>query len=231
MKTVRISAAAALAAVLFGAGGCVSLLPQSKPAQLYRFEYRPATAADGSAASRASACDRAATVGVILPPANLPRAAQGDQILTVTGDQAAYIAESRWVSPAASLFQDALEAALQEGCGLRTVRRSDFGAGAATLRVDVDRFETDYAAPGSAPVVAVLFKATLLKRGGDFSAERVFKATDRAADNRVGAIVEAYSRATSATLRDLTTWVAAKAPAVAAQETAASTGGGGRGPR
>lgn len=203
----------ALAALGVGASGCVSLFPKTKPAQLYRFDY---------AAPEAAACPQAGAVGVIVSPPLFPREAGGDQLLSVTGSQAAYIAESRWVSPAINLFQDAVEHAFQGSCAVRLVRRQDFGAGTATLRLDVDRFETDYSALGAVPTVKVTLKATLLKKGGDFAAEGFFTGSQAAADNRVGPIVTAYSAASTQALTALRAWTETNAARVAAQDTADS---------
>jgi cholesterol transport system auxiliary component len=111
---------------------------------------------------------------------------------------------------------------------VRLVRRQDAGAGSVRLRLDVDMFEAVYPAgtpqagkaaeTAAAPVVTVSFKATLMKRGGDFGAEKFFTASQPAGDNRVGAIVGAYSAATSQVLAQLTAWTDAQAPALSAQQ-------------
>ena len=78
---------------------CVSLLPKSDPAQLYRFDVEPA---------RAEAAATDSQVGLLKPPARFTQAAAGDRLLTVTGGQAAYIAAARWVAPANVLFDEAV---------------------------------------------------------------------------------------------------------------------------
>jgi cholesterol transport system auxiliary component len=89
--------AALVAGVLAGGlGGCVSLLPKAKPAQLYRFGAADSTPPDGAVESRSGA-DK---IGVVLGTVGFPRASTSDGILTVTGDQTAYIAGVRWVAPA-----------------------------------------------------------------------------------------------------------------------------------
>ena len=203
----RLTLLLALAAWGVGAGGCISLFPKTKPSQLYRFDY------SGPAMDP---CAQAGSTGVIVTPPLFPREVGGDQLLSVTGAETAYIAESRWVSPALSLFQDATEHAFQGSCAVRLVRRQDFGAGAATLRLDVDRFEADYAAAGAAPTVNVTVKATLLGKGGDFAAERFFMGSQAASDNRVGPIVAAYSAATTQALTALRAWTETNASKAAA---------------
>ena len=204
----------ALAALGVGASGCISLFPKTKPSQLYRFGY---------VGPDAPPCPQAGAAGVVVGPPLFPKEAGNDQLLSVTGSEAAYIAESRWVSPASSLFQDAVEHAFQSSCAVRLVRRQDFGAGVATLRLDLDRFETDYSAPGAVPTVKVTLKATLLKKGGDFAAERFFMGAETASENRVGPIVAAYSAATTQALTDLRAWTETNATKVAAEDAEAES--------
>ena len=225
MKTRVSTAAAVLLAASAGLGGCVSLLPKSEPAQLYRFEYRPAPGAPTIAGAD---CDRGRQTGVIATPPELPRAAAGDQILTFSGDEAAYVFASRWVAPARSLFDDAVEEAFQSSCAVRLVRRQDFGAGSVRLRLDIDRFEAVYpagtsqkgkeAANAPPPVVTVSLKATLMNRGGDFGAEQLFRASQPAAENRVGAIVAAYSAAATQALTQVVGWTDSHAPEISARQ-------------
>jgi cholesterol transport system auxiliary component len=203
-------ALALLAAALLSAPGCVSLLPKTAPAQLYVFTYQ----GDGEPPATG---DTAAKVGVILPPPNFPRAAAGDQILTFKGSEAAFIGQSRWLSPASALFQDAMEAAFVRSPTTRVVRRTDAGAGVMTLRLDVGRFDTDYSA-GAAPTVRVSVKATLIQRNGDFGAEHLFTADSPTTENRVSAIVAAYSVAVTKVVGETRAWVEQEAPAIAARQ-------------
>ena len=215
MIQTRILAASAV--VLLGAGalsGCVSLLPKTKPAQLYRFGYKP-PAGDVTVSADVRTDSR---TGVILLPPQLPRPASTDQILTYTGQQAAYVAETRWVAPALVLFQDATEDAFANSGRVRLARRTEAGTADVSLRLDASRFETVYAQAGAAPKVQVTFRATLLLRDGSFGGDRTFTDTEAASDNRVGAIVGAYDAAVSKTLGELVTWTEAQAPALTARQ-------------
>ena len=141
MRRHRVLAAAALALAL---SGCVSLLPKTKPAQLYRFGANPPAAA---------APADARPIGVFWSNGSFQRESSGDRILTVTGDRAAYIAEARWAAPAEVLFEQAVFETFDSGAGhVRLVPR---GAPAPTdfvLRVDVRDFEANYlSGPGAAP--------------------------------------------------------------------------------
>lgn len=182
-----------------GLSGCVSLLPKTTPAQLYRFGF--------SAPAGAAQPAGGAAIAVYRANGAFQRESAGDRILTVTGERAAYIAEARWVAPAEVLFDEATSAAF-EGAGGRVQlvargerQRSDF-----TLRLDVRNFEADYAA-GEAPQVLVRVRAVLTKDQTSAPvAERMFEASVHASENRVGAIVGAYDQAVGKVLGDVVAW-------------------------
>ena len=203
---VRTSAALALALSL---GACVSLLPKSKPAQLYRF-------GGGGAEAGAPAPASTAGPGVVLVGVSFPRAAAGDGILTLTGDQAAYIADTRWVSPAAALFQEAAERSFDRpGAGVRLLSRGDLGGAAALLRLDVRDFEAVYdQGAGSAPQAVVSVHAFLTGADGHLINSLNFESRKRAGDNRVGAIVRAFDEATNEVLTAMTAGVAKEVQAL-----------------
>lgn len=188
-------------AAALGLSGCISLLPKSKPAQLYRFNPPAAAAPKAPLATNA--------VGVFQGGGEFQRESAGDRILTVTGPKVAYIAQVRWAAPAQVLFDQALDAAFESAGGhVRLVPR---GAPAATdyvLRVDVRNFETRYeAGRKAAPTVVVRVHALMTRdRARTLVSEQVFEARVRAGDNRVAAIVEAYSKATDEVLGELVAW-------------------------
>ena len=198
-----------LALALAGAAllaGCVTVLPPAPPAQLYRFGVDadgPATAAGPLVAAAPGGIGPAlALTGVILP-----RAAAGDGLLAVTGDEAAYLARARWVSPAAVLMQEAAERAFSaRPGGVRLLRRDEVGPAAAALSLDVRDFEVRYAAAGATPVVRVTVQATITRRDGVTAAERTFSVDQPAAENRLSAIVPAYDAATRQVLVEVAAW-------------------------
>ena len=215
LRAARVALVLALAA---GLGGCVSLFPKTPPSQLYRF------AADTAAAPPAAA-ETDARVALILPPVTLNRASSGDQLLTVTGDQTAFIGGARWISPAAVLWEESVrEAFAGRSARTRLLTRTEVGTGDAFLRVAVPVFEARYPAPEAAPTVHVRLSALLLHRTGPFSAARTFEAAVPAADNRVSAIVAAFDQATEQVTAGLLAWTDANADAAArdAEPTAAS---------
>lgn len=197
---LRLGRMAALIGVAVSLTGCISLLPKSKPAQLYRFTPT-ATAAKGPPPANA--------VGVFQGGGEFQRESAGDRILTVTGPKVAYIAQVRWAAPAQVLFDQALDAAFESSGGhVRLVPR---GAPAPTdfvLRVDVRNFETRYdAGPKAAPTVLVRLHALMTRdRARTLVSEQVFEASVRASDNRVSAIVAAYAQAVGQALDQLVAW-------------------------
>jgi cholesterol transport system auxiliary component len=206
---LRAGLAAALAlSTAASLSGCISLLPKSKPAHLYTF--------GAPAAAQPRPETSAATVGVFWANGDFQRESAGDNILTITGDKAAYIAETRWVAPAQVLFDQAVQAAFENASGhVRLVPR---GAPAPTdysLRVDVRDFETRYdAGRGAAPTVLIRVHASLTQQHQrTLVSEQVFEASARASDNRVSAIVQAYDKALAQILSDLVGWTNQKTAA------------------
>jgi cholesterol transport system auxiliary component len=202
-RPIRAALALAGLAAALSVGGCVSLLPKAKPAQLYSFVEPPVVAPPRTGPAQA----------VVLGALTFPRPATSDALLTRTGTEVAYIGEARWASPAAVLFREALDRAFDNSGKVRVLARGELGQAAGILRIEVRAFETRYAAVGAIPTVAVLAHATLTRVDGGFIAERDFAAETPAADNRVGPIVDAYRASTGKTLGELASWLEANAPA------------------
>lgn len=195
---------AALLACAFALSGCISLLPKSKPAQLYRFGAAPA----GQAAAPVRAPN---AVAVYRSNGRFQTEAADDRILTITGGKAAYIAQSRWVAPAEVLFNEAVSDAF-DASPVRLLARGQQGRFAYALRIDVRDFETRYdAGPKAAPVVLVRVHASLTRSDQSSVGEQDFTASAPAAENRVGAIVQAYDRAVGEVIGKLVAWTEANA--------------------
>jgi len=192
---VRLSAIAALA---LGLTGCISLLPKSAPASLYRFGVTPAAAEPA----------RPNAVGVFRAMGQFQREAAGDQMLTVTGERVAYIAESRWVAPAEVLFDEAVANAFEAAPGpVRLVSRGQAAHSDYALRLDVRNFEADYGGGGEAPTVTIRIRAVLTRdQSRTAVAEQLFEARAPASENRVSAIVAAYDQALGQVLVQITAW-------------------------
>jgi cholesterol transport system auxiliary component len=191
--------AAAALTVSLGLSGCITLFPKEAPAQLYRFDVSlPAApaAAGGPISVRIGALD-------------FDAAASGDRLLTVDGDQVAYVGGSRWASPASDLFQESLRHAFNTAGGRARLVGPGPGKAEYRLIITVSRFEARYlSGPAAAPTVVVHLHGTL-ERQSDLGvvAEKEFDTTAPASDNRVGPIVEAYNQATTQAVGDLVAWV------------------------
>ncbi|MBU1377096.1 MAG: membrane integrity-associated transporter subunit PqiC [Alphaproteobacteria bacterium] len=184
---------------------CVSLLPKTKPAHLYRFGQPVAAEAVNAAVGG---------VGVLRTTAVFQREAAGDRLLTMTNGKAAYVAETRWVVPAAVLWDEAVVAAFDADAGpVRLVARGEPAPTPYVLRLDVRNFETQYDnGPKAAPVIVVRVRAAMTSttdRG--VVGERLFEKRVRAGDNRVTAIVPAYDRAVGEVLAEVVAWTNANA--------------------
>ncbi|RAK63096.1 ABC-type transport auxiliary lipoprotein family protein [Phenylobacterium kunshanense] len=198
-------AAVAVAAAALALSGCISLLPKTKPAHLYRFGHPPT--AEAAEATQG-------TVGVFRTNATFQREAAGDRLLTITGGKVAYIAETRWVAPAAVLWDQAVLAAFDADPGpVRLISRGEAAAADYVLRLDVRNFEAVYdRGPKAAPTVVVRVRAAMT-RGTDRGqvAEKIFEARVTAGSNRVGAIVPAYDKAVADTLAQIVAWTTEQA--------------------
>jgi cholesterol transport system auxiliary component len=196
--------AAALLLIAGSLSACITLLPKSKPAQLYRFDGRAALAAakpsDGAMAGR---------VGISRAGGSFQGAASGDRILTVTGSQVAYLADSRWSGPAAVLFDEALMGAFGGNTGpARLLARGEPALSTYSLRLDITRFEANYdQGPKAAPKVVVETHAALIRSADHVVVgDKVFRTELRASDDRVSAIVASVDQAVGKTLADLLAW-------------------------
>lgn len=198
---------AALAALAVGLGGCITVFPKAAPVQLYTFGTGfPAGATAGGEA-----------VNVMVGHTDFERAAAGDRILTTDGAQEAYIADSRWISPAVILFQEAeAKAFAADGGRARLVKAGETAAAPLVLQVDVPAFEVHY--PGSttaAPTVVVEVHAVLVALPDRrVVAERTFTSRRSIADNRMGEIVNGFDAATVEVLSQLAAWTSDSAAAV-----------------
>ncbi len=200
----RLGLAAAVAASGLGLSACVSLFPKTPPVQLYAFGQLPPPPAGPTAPG---------AVGVVLGGTTMPAAAVGDQILTVTGQDVAYIAGARWVVPAGAMIQGDAERAFEaKGRRVRLLHRGDVGGAVALLHLDVGDFEARYDTPGAAPTVVVSLRASLTRPGGALIAAQTFTARQPAADNRVGPIVAAYDKAVIEVLGQVVAWTEGNAP-------------------
>lgn len=190
--------AASVAALVLS--GCISLLPKADPVQLYRFGRTPAPLTDAPPANRTP---------LALNPVEFPQASRGDRLLTVTGTQVAYVAESRWAAPAEVLFSEALERAFEERArSVRLTGRRELEPSRLMLDVDVRTFEARYeGGAGAAPTAVVSLRARVLRMPERTPVgEQLIEVRRPAAENRVGAIVAAFDAVTDEALTRLVGW-------------------------
>jgi cholesterol transport system auxiliary component len=190
----------AVAGLTLALGGCISLLPKTKPAELYRF---------GQPGSPEAITAPQGQVGVFRTNSTFQRESAGDQLLTVTDGKIAYIARTRWAAPAAVLWDQAVLAAFDSDPGrVRLISRGEPASAAYILRLDVRNFEARYEhGPKAAPTIVVRVRAAMTQSGKTPAvAERIFEKQVTAADNRVSAIVPAYDRAVAEVLKDIVAW-------------------------
>ena len=182
------------------ASGCVSLFPKGPAAQLYRF------GAEGPATPAAAPPSQ---LVIAHGPVDFDSAAATDRILTITGQDAAYIEASRWIAPAPVLFEEALERQFQRTPGApRLVARGTLLRAPLAMSLDVQTFEAryDHGADGS-PTVRVAMHVTVFRTDDRTVAGETLIISDKpAGDNRVGAIVQAYDLAVQDVLAQLITW-------------------------
>ena len=191
---MRLSRAIVALALAMPLGAC-ALLGGGEPAQLYRFGAEPAPTVSVEGAK----------FGVMKGATDFVGAAASDKILTVTQGEAAYIKDARWVSPAAVLFDEAVDRTFQGSTGrARLITRGEMAKAEYVLKLDVRTFETRY--PG--PEVVVETRAMLTRNDNrELVAEQVFTSRVQAGENRVSAIVAAYDQATDEVISDIYAWV------------------------
>ena len=176
--------------------GCITLLPDTQPAQLYRFTPDPGALPAVSAAGTAR-------TALIRAGGSFHPAAAGDRILTAEGAEAAYLANARWTQSASVLFDQALVAAFAASPGnARLITPGELGRPIFGLRVDVSRFEADYdQGSRAAPEVRIDLHVVVTRlRDQKVVQEQSFSVRRRASENRGGAIAEAFREAAAEAL-------------------------------
>ena len=185
--------------------GCISLFPKTDPAQLYRF--------GATTPQLQEVVSGEPGFGVLLVATGFDRAAAGDRILTVTGTQAAYIKDARWVTSSVALFDSALQRTFDADHGpARLVDRAEIARSDYVLKLDVRTFEARYdRGQAVAPTIVVEVHAALDRvQDRVVVSDRSFKAAVTASENRVGAIAEAFDQAVAEVLGELVAWVNAR---------------------
>ena len=197
MKTLTtvtvLGAALALSVTL---AGCVTLLPKTKPAQLYRFGYTPELVEQKAQAAGTTGAVGKTPVGIVFGTVTFPQDSAGDRIVTVEGSEVAYVAEARWTSGAAGLFKDAISTGFARGG--QTVTLEPRGPTAANYRLDISvrKFETDYT--HKRPTVSVALDARLIRLSDRMVVGQKFISADVAVrKSDMSLMADGYNQATT----------------------------------
>ena len=196
----RLLSALAAGGLGLTSAGCISVFPKSKEAVLYRF---------GAAAPPSRLAPTGPRAGVLKLGATFPRASGGDRILGITGSHAAFLAETRWMAPAATLFDEAVAQAFDGGDGVaRLITRGEAGRADFALRLDMRNFEAVYLdGDKAAPTVLVRLRAVMLRSSDrTLAGETLLEARVKAGENRISAIVAAFNEAVGKVITDLVAW-------------------------
>lgn len=200
MKTLKT---AAILGVTVALTGCVTLLPKTKPAQLYRFGYTPELVEQKAvAAGTAGRAVGMAPTGIVYGTVTFPQDSAGDRIMTVEGSQVSYIAEARWTSAASGLFKDAISTGFARGG--QTVTLEPRGPTAANFRLDISvrKFETDYTR--NRPTVSIALDARLIRLSDRLVVGQKFISADIAVrKNDMSLMSDAYNQATTQVVTSL----------------------------
>lgn len=133
-----LTAAVLIASLTLSLGGCVNVLPKTKPVQMYRFGYT------GGGGNDQTGAYGMAPKGIVLGNVSLPQDSAGDRITTTESNEVAYVGGARWTAPAEELFNEAISEGFARTA--RGVRLESRGSSAAGYRLDVTvrRFESVY---------------------------------------------------------------------------------------
>lgn len=200
-RTRALAQAGLLALTAVSLSACITVFPEAKPAQLYRFD-------GGGSETPAEAGSLVGRVSVVRIRGGFSTGAATDRIMTVTGSQVAYLSEARWAQPAVTLFDEAVNRAFTHQVGpVRLVARGEPGRAAYALRLDVERFEAVYdRGADGAPDVRVQVHAVLVRSADRMvMKDQVISAHARASDNRVSTIVQGFEAATAQALGEIVT--------------------------
>lgn len=205
--TDRALALGALPSLLL-LGGCLgSLVGGGKPDALYRF----GSFADVPVQAEAGTPRRM----LLLPAVRFPAAASGDRILTISGDQIAYVKDVRWMSASSILYHDSLTEALRRRApDIAITDPSTVSRAQAVLSVEIERFEASYDdGVDRPPVIYVAGAASLIDPANrSVLARRSFAHSVRSSANTTGAIVRGIDLASRQGIVELADWAARTVP-------------------
>lgn len=178
-----------------GLAGCITLLPDVKPVQLYTIRFNPELV-DRTEAPEVAASADVENVDIFLNLAGFPRAASGDRIMTSENNEVAYVAGGRWASAAQNLFRDLLSEGFAREA--KTVRVTGQGRILAQYRLDVEvrRFEAVY--NRKRPTITVALDARLVRNSDRVVIAQRYISSDVALrKSDLSMMVEGFEKASS----------------------------------
>jgi len=203
-----------------GLASCTGSLFQSKaaPPTIYMLPAGGGSAAPATASASASAAPTAAAPNAEIPvdlAILKPRVRTGlesERIAVLYPDRRLdYFADARWSGPLGEVLQDLTVQEFHSHAHFRTISGdASVFASAYWLEIEVTDFQAEYASAAQAPTVHVHLLARIGSSGdrrimGQFVAD----AREPAAENRLGAIVDAYARAADTALAQIAADVSA----------------------
>lgn len=183
-----------------GLSGCISVLPETKPHQIYRLDPPVDLGSEGMEEARL----------VLIERPIAPRALINDKIALAYPDgRIAYAAQSNWVSPIPALIQDrVMDAYAAEIPEIAAVRSEDGVRTRWALRLEVRHFEALFdQGENAAPLVRVMLRARIVdEHERSLVSSRTVEAEVRARSRNVSAIVDAFDSASADVSHTLVTW-------------------------
>lgn len=199
MNRTRYELIALLCTSLCISGCAGGIIGGGKKAMLYRIGHEPPPATSG---------ETPGDVAVVIMRPEFPAGTDGERILTLSGRAAAYLADARWVTPAPDLMREALVGAFGRAAPSVYVPNGRTARADFVLTTRFTMFAAYYEAGAEAPPVVRLVAQSELRRAGDSEpvAVHIHATEQRATENRVTAVVDAFDAATTQLTDQIARW-------------------------
>ncbi len=199
MTRIRLEMLAALCALLCVPGCAGGLLGGGEKPTLYRL----------GAAPDASVRTTPGSIPIVIARPDLPTGADGDRILTLGGQEAAYLAEARWISPAPQLMREMITDAVERNVRSAYVPNIPTGSEHLLVSTRFTAFAAYYeAGPNTPPVVRIVAQTELRRSGATAPlAVQIHSSEQPAAENRVSAVVAAFDAASLQLADEIALWI------------------------
>jgi cholesterol transport system auxiliary component len=147
---------------------------------------------------------------VLIDRISAPRGLAGARIALQNDDAIAYMANAVWISPAPSMLESLIGQVIDAEAPILASARAEDGLETQyELDLLLRNFEAVYdQGDNRAPLARVAIQARLIDRDArELIATREFTSSRRAGDNRQGAIVDAFSEASTQNAFELADWL------------------------